>query len=224
MITRFLARALAEGISGWLAFEFSAHRGALFSEHYLVQPAGQILQAFSQKNEINTEVTHPLLKQPERGRPYQLDYTIGDKENPKVAIEAKSATWTPSSKRLIVADLLRLALLTHYRSTDCIFLLAGRLSHLETIQSQIPFLPFNFSQYRVTRRVKLDTIRSISETGYADIEALAKMKIPERMYITGPYGQIHGSRKLSFHALTWRIRRPRPTDPTTQKTQITKPL
>lgn len=121
-----LARALAEGVAAWLTFEFHAQRGRLFSEQYMGTAVGQILLGYAGGQRISGEITHPLLKQPDRGRPYQLDYLVGDPARPTLVVETKWASWSIPSVDAIVADLIRLSLVSQTYDITSIFLLAGQ--------------------------------------------------------------------------------------------------
>ncbi len=91
-----IARKLAEGVAGWLFYEFHSRRYELFSEKYLTAPIGNILHGqFDRK--VIAEYNHPILTQAKKtpGRPPQLDFVIVDKGNITVAVESKwiGQTW-----------------------------------------------------------------------------------------------------------------------------------
>jgi hypothetical protein len=112
-----------------------------------------------------------------------------------------------SATRLIITDLLRLALLAHHLGTDCLFVLAARASHIETLRDRLTFMPFEFGAHAVVKSVDADSLRTASSAAFEDISALARQPIPDCLLLNGPYGRIYLDRRLSFHALTWRIRK-----------------
>ena len=51
---------IAEGLASWLNFELRAGREDLFSESYLAQPLGQLIQ-YRYKGRVRSEIEHPVL-------------------------------------------------------------------------------------------------------------------------------------------------------------------
>ena len=130
-----LARKVAEGVGGWLQFEFHCNRSELFSEKYLSVPIGQILNsAYGQH--VYAEVKHPVLapRVTGPGRRPEVDFAVLDPyPHFKLAIEAK---WVPKGglpAEAIIWDMIRLELVAWNSKVPCYFLLAGRKPALEAL-------------------------------------------------------------------------------------------
>jgi len=129
-----LAKKLSRGLSGWLLFEHSCHRGPVFSEKYLSYPIAQILNTeFGIK--VHAEIPHPILGQNiiGRGRRPEIDFgVIEDDKTISLAIESKwiNENVTNVTVEKILWDLIRLAMLGNNAKTTCYFILAGRRGHL----------------------------------------------------------------------------------------------
>src|SRR5579871_3099922 len=122
-------RRLAEGVAGWLMYEFQSSRGRLFSEKYLTTPIGNILSGIYRER-VLSEFPHPILNLHKmgRGRPPQIDFVIVDqKDREKIAIAVESKWVGANSLNVgdIIWDLIRLELLHNLYKTQCFFVLAG---------------------------------------------------------------------------------------------------
>jgi hypothetical protein len=213
-----LARALAEGVTGWLTFEFHAHRGALFSEGYITPAVGQILQAFANGNKIGGEVTHPHLKPQERGRPYQLDYIVGAADRPQVVIEAKWASWSVPAVKEIVTDLLRLAVSVDKGAADALFILAGKSRELNALQKKLTCLSFDFDASGRYRRVTLTSLEVLSAKAVEEMREIASGDLPSSFYVASQAGRVHADRDFAFKTYVWRIRKHPPHVPRAKAT------
>jgi hypothetical protein len=130
-----LGRKLAEGVGGWLQFEFHCHRSEVFSEKYLAAPVGQILSAVY-KTHVYAEVNHPYLRQfaMGSGRRPQIDFVVCDPyPDIKIAVESKWVGKTGIKLEHLIWDLLRLELLAHHFNAESFFLLAGRKKYLDRL-------------------------------------------------------------------------------------------
>jgi hypothetical protein len=142
MTSMLLGRKLAEGVGGWLQFEFHCHRSEVFSEKYLAAPVGQILSA-----EFGThtyaELNHPYLKNfaDGSGRRPQIDFAICDRyPNIKVAVESKWVGRHGLKLEHLIWDMLRLELLSHHFGADTFLLLGGRKKYLDRFFEAKSFL------------------------------------------------------------------------------------
>lgn len=200
-----LARSLAEGLEGWLAFEFHAGRGPLFCESYLTFAAGQILQRYCGGKSPDCETNHPLLQPPDRGRPYQLDFTFGPMLIPTLAIELKWASWREANKGMIVADLLRLAVLAEHLKTEALFVFGGQRKVIAKSQKALEFLSFEFDEHTLPRLVQTESLRSSAKIAVETIENTTNEKLPTQFVVRGPYGRSAASRGIDFQVFVWRI-------------------
>lgn len=129
-----LTRRLSEGVGAWLHYEYTCNRTGLFNERYLAFAVGNILSAVL-GNRVYSEVKHPVLSHNAvgTGRRPSIDFaSFGDAGYPdiKVAVETKWAGSSHTSPKTILWDLIRLEMLAHKYSAQCIFLLAGKRTDL----------------------------------------------------------------------------------------------
>ncbi len=137
-----IKRKIAEGVAGWLMYEFHSFRGQLFSEKYLTSPIGNILAGvYGQR--VTAEYNHPILNAHKtwQGRPPQLDFVIQKADRTiDIAVESK---WLGNSQvgvGDIIWDLIRLELLAQEYNATCYFVLAGRRRRLNELFSSDRFL------------------------------------------------------------------------------------
>jgi hypothetical protein len=137
-----ISRKIAEGVAGWLSYEFHSYRGRLFGEKYLTTPIGNILSGVY-KERVTAEVNHPVLNEYKnwQGRPPQIDFCIFKKDKSiEIAVESK---WIGDSKIIvgdIIWDLIRLELLANNFGTKCYFVLAGQKKKLQELFESDRFL------------------------------------------------------------------------------------
>lgn len=143
-----VARALSEGVAGWLAYEWHSQRGRLFNEKYLSHPIGNILSG-AYGSHVRAEFNHPILvAQGRKGRPPQLDFVILDEqENITTAVESKWLGRSTPDVGAVLWDLIRLELIHNDTGADCFFVLAGRIKDLEAF-----FASDRFQEPRVNGR------------------------------------------------------------------------
>ena len=137
-----LGRKLAEGVGGWLQFEFHCHRSEVFSEKYLAAPVGQILSA-AFGTHIYAEMNHPYLTNfaEGSGRRPQIDFVVCDPyPNIKIAVESKWVGRTGLKLEHVIWDMLRLELLAHHFNAETYFLLGGRKKYLDKFFGSRSFL------------------------------------------------------------------------------------
>lgn len=146
-----ISRKIAEGVAGWLMYEFHSFRGQLFSEKYLTTPIGNILSGIY-KERVVAEVNHPILNANKtwQGRPPQIDFCILKEDKTiDIAVESK---WLGNSQvgvGDIIWDLIRLVLLAHNLKVKCFFVLAGKRKNLQTLFNSDRFL-----EHRTDKRTR----------------------------------------------------------------------
>lgn len=131
----WLGRRLADGVGGWLHFEFSCDRSEVFSEKYLSVPIGQILSAAYGKR-THAEVNHPTLAATAKavGRRPQIDFCVCDPyPTIKVAVESKWVGKSGLRIDSIIWDMIRLEMISHQFNAETYFVLGGRKDHLDTL-------------------------------------------------------------------------------------------
>ncbi|MFI5453641.1 hypothetical protein ACHMWN_15990 [Pedobacter sp. UC225_61] len=136
-----ISRKLAEGVAGWLFYEFHSRRYELFSEKYLTAPIGNILHGqFDRK--VIAEYNHPILTAAKKtpGRPPQLDFVIVDKGLITVAVESKWIGQTSVSVADIIWDMIRLELISNQTGAKCYFILGGQKKKLNSLFEHARFL------------------------------------------------------------------------------------
>jgi hypothetical protein len=134
---------IADGLASWLNFEVRAGRKNLFSEAYLANPLGQLLQ-YRFPGRVIAEVQHPILG-PEMsgpGRRPSIDFVIDGGRRPyEIAIETKWISKSPTLLRDIVRDVIRLDMLNPGFAKECILVVAGRRGDFEELFAQEQFQP-----------------------------------------------------------------------------------
>ena len=129
-----IKRKIAEGVAGWLMYEYHSMRADLFDEKYLVTPISNILNGvFS--NRVIAEYKHPILKTQTvgAGRPPQIDFVITKNQKIDIAIESKWYGNTPVKVSDIIWDLIRLELLHREYNATCYFVLGGKKKKLANL-------------------------------------------------------------------------------------------
>ncbi|MBU0673152.1 MAG: hypothetical protein KJ950_00745 [Proteobacteria bacterium] len=118
---------VVDGLAGWLNFEMRAKRDNLFSEAYLANPLGQLLNA-SFPGRILTEMQHPILadKMQGPGKRPQVDFVVtGNYGKWDLAIETKWISKSPTLHQDIIKDVIRLDLLVPTYAREGILIVAG---------------------------------------------------------------------------------------------------
>lgn len=129
-----IGRRLAEGVAGWLMYEYHSFRAQLFSEKYLTTPIGNILAGVYNQNVV-AEFNHPVLQSHKKGpgRPPQIDFVIREGENIKIAVESKWLNKTQIGVADIIWDMIRLELIAEKYDAKCYFVLAGPKAKLQNL-------------------------------------------------------------------------------------------
>ena len=124
-----IERKLAEGVAGWLLYEFQCNRSELFNERYLSTPISNILHSFY-KAPVHAEVLHPVLaplKSGKPGRRPEIDFAVIEAwPTAKCFVETKWLGKSMLSAEEIIWDLLRLELVASKTGAEAVFLIAGR--------------------------------------------------------------------------------------------------
>jgi len=127
MLTENEADKLADAVQSWLDFQILCERDALLSEAYLAQPIGAFLKNHH-SGEIASEINHPNVPRPERGRPRQVDYALLSKDDHKLvtAMEVKWIGDRKVNRQRILNDVFRLERLRSDGNPYRYLLVAGR--------------------------------------------------------------------------------------------------
>jgi len=98
-------------------------------------PIGQVLSA-RLGDRVHAEFTHPILSKMMRGRGRrpQIDFAYCEEwPTPTIAIETKWIGKTKVSVEDIIWDLIRLEMIAHESKAECIFVLGGKRSDLDSL-------------------------------------------------------------------------------------------
>ena len=129
-----ISRHLAEGVGGWLMYEWSANRSGLFNERYMAVPIANVLHArYAQA--VRGEFVHPVLAAEKKGagRRPEVDFAVLDDAGLILAVvESKWVGQDGLSADKVIWDLIRLELIAANANADAYFLLAGRRKYLES--------------------------------------------------------------------------------------------
>jgi hypothetical protein len=138
----WFGRKLAQGVGGWLQFEYHCHRSEVFSEKYLSVPIGQVLAA-AHGTHAYAEFKHPLLSALSKaaGRRPEIDFVVCDTyPNIKVAVESKWVGKDGLNLGSVIWDLIRLEMLHHHYGAEAYFILGGRKRYIDKFMSTKPFV------------------------------------------------------------------------------------
>jgi len=119
---------IADGLASWLNFEKRTKRESLFSEYYLAQPLGQLLQAHFGTS-VQAEVEHPVLSATHLspGRKPSIDFVVSNANGGfELAIETKWVSSSTTLMRDIIRDVVRLDLLTPQFAQKALRVVAGK--------------------------------------------------------------------------------------------------
>ncbi len=210
-------RRLAEGLAGWLLFEFHCQRGDLFSERYLAAPIGQILAGIHGIR-IEAEVNHPVLANDDiSGRRPQVDFAVREDGAWKAVIESKWTGRSDLSLDELIWDLVRLELLAYELDVECYFVLAGFRKKLAPLLALTHFGSQNQTPTenggQITTKHK-STISLCLSRLPADIQgALGKreskyphVKFPTKIICDFPHSYPATGSNLTFQVFVWRVR------------------
>ena len=134
-------RLLAQGVGGWLLYEFCANRSRLFNERYLAMPIAQVLHA-QYGYPVRSEFVHPVLAPTKvgPGRRPEIDFAVVDDTSAiRCVVESKWCGVRGLATEDIIWDVLRLELVATSAGADAFFLLAGRRRHLEKFFESVAF-------------------------------------------------------------------------------------
>ena len=100
---------VATAVNRWLSYQILCGREPLLCEGYLGHPIAEYL-IHKHSGRLETEFTHPVLKSPKSGRPYQIDYVLlsKNKKEIEIVIECKWITNKAYNRQRILDDILRL--------------------------------------------------------------------------------------------------------------------
>lgn len=215
MEIRTIKRRLADGLAGWLTFEFSCFRGYLFSEKYLAMPVGQLLLA-NTRGVVHAEQNHPILATPgRRGRPPQLDFVVLEGERPTLAVETKwvgNSTVRPVD---LLWDCVRLHLAGQHYGCEAILVLGGlnkRIKDLFKLRDfhtpnrkgvDQPILPIDPGK-RGGVRVEIFNGRLRPALNEQFVK-YPKVDFPRALIASHPIIRPHSTHNLSFSIWIWHI-------------------
>jgi hypothetical protein len=136
---RNLKTRLADGLSAWLAFEFSCERGYLFSEYYLAHAIGQILRATGPN--VRAEEPHPgLAVAGKSGRPPSVDFVVYEGGKPTLAVETKWAGYSDVTAGALAWDAFRLEAFSRLTGAPGLLILGGTRKRVQSLFSSAAFL------------------------------------------------------------------------------------
>ena len=211
------ARLLAQGVGGWLLYEFCSNRSRLFNERYLAAPIANVLSAVYGLT-VHSEYLHPILSEAKigPGRRPEVDFAVvEDSGEIKCVLESK---WTGSgglSTEQIIWDLLRLELVATDTGADAYFLLAGRRKHLEKFFESRAFKGVE-KNGKFRRLLKLDSranprmrVDSPPKDRYAAFKAVLTpyggVAFPNRVSTSLCYAYPKDVPKYQYQAFVWRV-------------------
>lgn len=159
-----LGRHLAEGIAGWLQYEFHCRHQWLFSERYLTIPVSRVLGS-ELGGRVMAEVDHPLLADvtTTAGKRPKVDFALIDPDDYpkiKIAVETKWVGKTVPKISALIWDLVRLELLVSNSDCRAFFVMVGQKKKLQALFTGKAFLAKS-SKRAVRPVLKVDRRRSI---------------------------------------------------------------
>lgn len=119
-----LRRRLAQGLTGWLTFEFQCGRGYLFSERYLAHAVGQLLRG-RLSGEVYAEEPHRALKAKKRGHPPCVDFAVKGSDGFLLAVESKWIGRSSFHPKLLAWDCFRLESFARNEGCRAFMILGG---------------------------------------------------------------------------------------------------
>lgn len=212
-----LKRRIADGLTGWLTFEFACERGYLFSEHYLSHAVGQLLRSVC--DTVRAEVPHPTLAlNGGTGRPASIDFVAyKSPTTPVVAIETKWAGNTDITVGALAWDAFRLEAFSKSTGVPGLLVFAGTRARVERLFDSIPFrrstsdspptplFPLPGHPNRLTLSVS-ELSASASKFVRQKMSNRPKSAISDRLRCGLPTtGQHNGPKAISFSVLLWEI-------------------
>lgn len=216
-------RLLAEGIGGWLQYEFACHRSGLFNERYLSVPISQVLNA-AFGLPVQSEYVHPVLARERTGpgRRPEVDFAIVDAQGLlKCVVESKWCGADGLSAENIIWDLLRLELVSEDTGADAYFLLAGRKKHLDQFFESKAFKGTEHDG-KFRRLLKLDGRRNprlrVDNPPKDRLDAFrsvlmpySSVEFPTRVSTSLCYSSPANPPKFHYQAYAWRVFAPKGT-------------
>jgi hypothetical protein len=152
------ARKLAEGVAGWLMYEFQCDRSELFNERYLSTAVSDVLNSIYGEK-IHAEFVHPTLAGHTAGpgRRPEIDFAVvADWPKPLCVVETKWMGKNLLSADEIIWDLLRLELAAFNSDCDAFFVVAGRSKYFNKFFASKAFLGTKNKKGKYRRLLKLD--------------------------------------------------------------------
>lgn len=216
---RKLGRKLTDGLTARLEFDYACNRGHSFGEYYLHGAVNEIVSANIDPSamRVHAGYAHPAIARETagRGRQRELDFYIESRADslPLACAEVKWADSSHASARNTLRDLLRLALVKQSEpSSECLFILAGGNTAVDSLLSEPPLAAQNESERRILERPRPnriprerafplifegDPVEAIKD----NIEGLARL--PETIYTT--LVTPAGVETKRWQALVWRV-------------------
>lgn len=225
---------LCEGVAAALLYDYCCFRGYLFSEAYLSNCVGAILQSLH--GGISAQVIggyqHPRLAsiQEGRGRRKEIDFVVAEyddgsdttrarsKSSPvhksqdasriATAVEAKWAGSSHCTLDNVVWDLVRLAMVKEDNpNATAILLLAGEKQELEKFANKAnEVLKFEAGHFAVELLPKSRESKK-RLAGVFKAPKLQTLSFPKRLQIACVKATIEGLRANMFGVVAWRIER-----------------
>ncbi len=212
------SRKLAEGIAGWLLYEFQCNRSGVFNERYLSTAVSNILLSVYGAN-VHSEFLHPILAPAKTGpgRRPEVDFAVVKTwPTPLCVIETKWVGPTLLSASDIIWDLLRLELIAHATKADAFFVLAGRTKYLRKLFTSKAFLgaptrngkhrPLLKLDARKTARLRVDNPQRDRVAVYKDLFVQYQdVLFPSRITMEEAQQYPENPKQYQYQVFSWRI-------------------
>jgi hypothetical protein len=223
---------LTEGLAAALLYDYCCFRGYLFSEAYLTNAVGAILQSLH--GGISAQVVggyqHPRLAsiQEGRGRRKEIDFVVAEYDDSSDTKRARSksspvhksqdasriataveAKWVGSSHCTldnVVWDLIRLAMVKEDNpNATVILLLAGEKKELEKFARKASeVLKFEAGHFTMDLLPETRKLRKHLADVFKD-QRLQTLSFPKRLQLASVKATLKGARAKMFGVVGWRV-------------------
>jgi hypothetical protein len=211
------ARLLAQGVGGWLLYEFCCSRSRLFNERYMAGPIAQVLNA-EYGLQVHSEYLHPVLAKTKTGpgRRPEVDFAVVDGAGVlKCVVESKWVGPGGLPAEHIIWDVLRLELVASDTGADAYFLLAGRRRHLEAFFETKAFKGVEYKgkfrrllklDHRKNPRMRVDNPPTDRRAAFkAVLTPYGGVSFPTRVSTSLCYAYPSDVPKFQYQAYVWKV-------------------
>jgi hypothetical protein len=127
---------IADGLASWLNFELRVGREGIFSESYMANPIGQLLN-YRFNGRVVSEINHPVLagKMEGPGKRPKVDFAIKETKHYRyeVVVETKWISKSNTLLRDIIRDIIRLDMLVPQYAEEAILIVAGKKKDFQEV-------------------------------------------------------------------------------------------